>query len=84
MTVICANCQTPNDESHRFCSNCGAPLAAPQPTAASQPPVAPQQPAAPEPPAAPAYVAPPAPQPPVAPPAPPGVLYTYPSPRDRG
>jgi hypothetical protein len=29
MNVICPNCQTPNDESHRFCSNCATPLAKP-------------------------------------------------------
>ena len=58
MTIICPNCQTANDESHRFCSNCATPLARP----ASVPPPAPQ-------PVAPPPVADAAPPPPPAPPA---------------
>lgn len=44
MAIVCANCQTPNDDTNRFCFNCGSPLAAPAPAA---PPPASVSPAAP-------------------------------------
>lgn len=66
MLLICANCQTPNEDSHRFCSYCGAPLAGSQPAAASPQPPATVPAAPPTPPATP----PPAPQQPLATPPP--------------